>query len=33
MENYRFPKAETERQALGATIGEDWFALLQAIDT
>lgn len=32
MENYRFPKAETERQTLGATIGEDGFALLRAID-
>jgi len=32
MENYRFPKAETERQALGATMGEDGFALLEAID-
>src|SRR5215470_13627512 len=32
MENYRFPKAETERQALGAAMGEDGFALLEAID-
>jgi transposase len=32
MENYRFPKAETERQTFGATIGEDSFALVRAID-
>lgn len=32
MENTRFPKAETERQALGATMGEDGFALLGALD-
>jgi transposase len=32
MDNYRFPKAETERQALGATMGEDGFALLGALD-
>jgi hypothetical protein len=31
MENYRFPKTDTERQALSATIGADGFALLQAV--
>ena len=30
VENYRFPKADTERQPLAATIGADGFALLQA---
>jgi transposase len=30
VENYRFPKADTERQRLAATIGADGFALLQA---
>jgi hypothetical protein len=33
MENYRFPKAETERSQLGATIGRDGVQLLQAVDT
>ena len=33
MENYRFPKAETERSELGATIGRDGVQLLQAVDT
>ncbi len=33
MENYRFPKAETERAELGATIGRDGVELLQAVDT
>ena len=32
MENYRFPKAETERQTLGETIGEDGFVLIRALD-
>lgn len=32
MENYRFPKAETERAELGATIGNDGVQLLQAVD-
>ncbi len=32
MENYRFPKAETERSELGATIGRDGVQLLQAVD-
>lgn len=32
MENYRFPKAETERSALGATIGRDGVLLLQALE-
>lgn len=31
VENYRFPKADTERQALAATIGADGFALLSAV--
>ena len=30
VENYRFPKADAERQQLAATIGADGFALLQA---
>src|SRR5215468_1202945 len=30
VENYRFPKADVERQQLAATIGADGFALLQA---
>jgi transposase len=30
VENYRFPKAATDRQQLAATIGADGFALLQA---
>jgi transposase len=30
VENYRFPKADEERQRLAATIGADGFALLQA---
>jgi transposase len=30
VENYRFPKADTDRQQLAATIGADGFALLQA---
>ncbi len=33
MENYRFPKVETERAELGATIGCDGVQLLQAVDT
>jgi transposase len=33
MENYRFPKAETERSELGATIGRDGVELLRAVDT
>jgi transposase len=33
MENYRFPKAETERLELGATIGRDGVRLLQAVET
>jgi transposase len=33
MENYRFPKAETDRSELGATIGRDGLQLLQAVDT
>jgi transposase len=33
MENYRFPKAETERSELGATIGRDGVQLLQVVDT
>jgi transposase len=33
MENYRFPKAETERLELGATIGRDGVGLLQAVET
>ena len=33
MENYRFPKAETERNELGATIGRDGVELLQAVET
>jgi transposase len=33
MENYRFPKAETERCELGATIGRDGVELLQAVET
>lgn len=32
MENYRFPKAESAREALGATMGEDGFALLRLLD-
>jgi transposase len=32
MENYRFPKAETECWELGATIGRDGVQLLQALD-
>lgn len=32
MEEYRLPKATTERQALVATIGADGFHLLQALD-
>lgn len=32
MENYRFPKAETERSELGATIGRDGVLLLQALE-
>jgi transposase len=32
MENYRFPKAETQRSELGATIGRDGVQLLQVID-
>ncbi len=32
MENYRFPKAETERAQLGATIGHDGVQLLQVVD-
>ncbi len=32
MENYRFPKAETERAELGATIGRDGVQLLQVVD-
>ena len=32
MENYRFPKAESAREALGAAMGEDGFALLRLID-
>lgn len=32
MENYRFPKAETQRSELGATIGRDGLQLLQTID-
>ena len=32
MENYRFPKAETERSELGATSGRDGIHLLQAVD-
>src|SRR5262249_59930106 len=30
VENYRFPKADAERQQLAATIGADGLALLQA---
>ena len=30
VENYRFPKADADRQQLAATIGADGFALLQA---
>ena len=30
VENYRFPKADTERQQLASVIGADGFALLQA---
>jgi hypothetical protein len=33
MENYRFPKAESERCELGATIGRDGVELLRAVDT
>ena len=33
MENYRFPKAETERNELGATIGRDGVELLQVVET
>src|SRR6266516_5238955 len=33
MENYRFPKAETERAELGATIGRDGVQLLQAVES
>jgi transposase len=33
MENYRFPKAETERSELGATIGDDGVQLLRAVET
>jgi hypothetical protein len=33
MENYRFPKAESERSELGATIGRDGVELLQAVET
>jgi len=33
MENYRFPKAETERSELGAMIGRDGLQLLQAVDS
>ena len=32
MENYRFPKAQTERDQLGQTIGQDGLALLTAVD-
>ncbi len=32
MENYRFPKAESAREALAATMGEDGFALLRLLD-
>ncbi len=32
MENYRFPKAETERAELGATIGHDGVQLLHALE-
>ena len=32
MENYRFPKAESAREALGATMGEDGFVLLRLLD-
>ena len=32
MQNYRFPKAETARSELGATIGHDGIYLLQAVD-
>jgi transposase len=32
MENYRFPKAQSERDQLGQTIGQDGLALLTAID-
>ncbi len=32
MENYRFPKPETARSELGATIGRDGIHLLQAVD-
>lgn len=32
MENYRFPKAQTARDELGATIGRDGLALLAAVD-
>jgi transposase len=33
MENYRFPKAETERSELGATIGRIGLYLLEAVET
>ncbi len=33
MENSRFPKAETERAELGATIGRDGVRLLQALES
>jgi transposase len=33
MENYRFPKAETERSELGATIGRDGVQLLHVIES
>jgi transposase len=33
MENYRFPKAETERSELGATIGRDGVQLLHLIES
>ncbi|HLZ60722.1 MAG TPA: hypothetical protein VKR06_27560 [Ktedonosporobacter sp.] len=32
MQNYHFPKAQSARDALGATIGEDGFSLLREID-
>jgi transposase len=32
MENYRFPKAESARNELGVTMGEDGFTLLRLID-
>jgi len=33
MENYRFPKAETERCQLAATIGRDGVHLLQVVES